>query len=183
MPTTVTAPAKPKQETWLDGLPDYLRDYPPDGLYTREEVIGSLRDRGIDVNEVTLVFWEKSRILPRPVRRRRDGAPRALYPPWAVDAIAHLRGLQAQGRTLEQIAPLMQSWKLAAVVWQDPISGPMTDARTALLALAQALELDVLRIEGITIRYNDEGDRTLHEQTLVVPFELRQHLQRRQSGG
>jgi len=186
--------AKLNRETWLDGLPDDVRDTPPDELYTREEVLGLLGDRGIDVNEVTLVFWEKSGILPRPVRRRRDGAPRALYPPWAVDAIAHLRDLQAQGRSLEQIAPLMRSWKLTAVeatdratlrvlehavVWKDPGFGPMNDARTTLLALGQALGLDVLRIEGITVTYHDNGDHPMHEETLTVPYELRQSVRRR----
>jgi len=177
MPTTETPTTK--RATWLDDLPDYLRDYPPDGLYSREEVLGSLQDRGVDVNEVTLVFWEKSGILPRPVRRWRDGAPRALYPPWAVDAIVHLRVLQAQGRTLEQIRPLMQAHRLAVVMWEDPIAGPKTDARTALLAYAQALGLNVLDLEGITIRYNSTNDKTLHEETLTVPVELRQSIQRR----
>ena len=177
MPTT----AKENRATWFDDVPDYLRDMPVEGLYTREDVLGSLQDRGVDVNEVTLVFWEKTGILPRPVRRWRDGAPRALYPPWAVDAIAHLRALQAQGRTLDQIALLMQGHKLAPVIWQDPIAGPKTDARTALMAYAQALEIDILAIEGITIRYNGTGDTPLHEETLTIPVELRQSIVRRQS--
>jgi DNA-binding transcriptional MerR regulator len=184
MPTTTTPPkTKPRDHrlTWLDGIPDYLQDYPTEGLYTRYEVIGSLRDRGVDVNEVTLVFWEKTGILPRPVRRWRDGAPRALYPPWAVDAIVHLRNLQAHGRTLDQIAPLMTAHRLASVVWQDPFGPAMTDARSALLAYARALELDILAIEGITIRYNGTDDTPLHEETLTIPVELRQSIVRRQS--
>jgi len=179
MPTT----AKENRATWFDDVPDYLRDMPIEGLYTREEVLGSLQDRGVDVNEVTLVYWEKAGILPRPIRRHRDNAPRALYPPWAVDAIEHLRDLQAQGRTLDQIKPLMQAHKLAAVMWQDPIAGPKTDARTALLAYAQALDIDILAIEGITIRYNGTDDTPLHEETLTIPVELRQNLRRRKSGG
>jgi DNA-binding transcriptional MerR regulator len=171
------------KETWLDGLPDRLREMPADALFTREEILDMLRDRSVDVNEVTLVFWEKSGILPRPLRRWRDGAPRALYPPWAVDAIAHLRDLQGQGRTLEQIAPLMQSWKLSPIVWGDPVGPALTDARTALLAYAQGIGLDVLRIEGITIRFNEETDRAMHETALTVPLELRQSIVRRQSGG
>ncbi len=177
MPTT----AKENRATWFDDVPEYIQDYPVEGLYTREEVIGSLANRGVDVNEVTLVFWEKQGILPRPVRRWRDGAPRALYPPWAVDAIVHLRNLQAHGRTLEQIAPLMTAHQLAAVVWQDPFGPAMTDARTALLAYAEALEIDILAIEGITIRFNGDGDTMLHEENLTVPVELRQSIVRRQS--
>jgi DNA-binding transcriptional MerR regulator len=173
--------AKENRATWFDDVPDYLQDIPPDGLYTRQEVIGSLADRGVDVNEVTLVFWEKQGILPRPVRRWRDGAPRALYPPWAVDAIAHLRALQSQGRTLEQIAPLMTAHRLAAVVWQDRWGPAMTDARTALLAYAEALEIDILALEGITILFNGDSGTTLHEETLTVPVELRQSIVRRQS--
>jgi DNA-binding transcriptional MerR regulator len=173
MPTKEAAPARANRATWFDDIPDYLKEMPVEGLYSREEVLGSLQDRGIDVNEVTLVFWEKRGILPRPIRRWRDGAPRALYPPWAVDAIEHLRNLQAQGRPLSEIAPLMQAHKLAAVMWADPIAGPMTDARTALLAYANALGLDVLAIEGITIRFNGTDDTTLHEETLTVPVELR----------
>jgi DNA-binding transcriptional MerR regulator len=177
MPTT----AKEHRTTWFDDVPDYWRDMPVEGLYTREDVLGSLQDRGVNVNEVTLVFWEKTGILPRPVRRWRDGAPRALYPPWAVDAILHLRNLQAQGRTLDQIAPLMTAHRLASVAWQDPIGPAMTDVRSALLAYAQALEIDILAIEGITIRYNGTDDTMLHEETLTVPVEFRQSIVRRQS--
>jgi DNA-binding transcriptional MerR regulator len=156
-----------RRQTWLDGLPDYLREMPVDAMYTRAEVLGSLQDRSVDVNEITLVYWEKAGILPRPIRRHRDNAVRALYPPWAVDAIQHVRELQAKGRTLDQIKPLMSSWKLAAVTWDDPLSAPLTDARTAHLAVAEAAGVEAARI---TYTFTDDnGIETFRREESIDP--------------
>jgi len=161
------------KETWFDGLPDYLREMPVEGMYTRAEVLGSLQDRGVDVNEITLVYWEKSGILPRPIRRHRDNAPRALYPPWAVDAIEHLRELQAKGRTLDQIRPLMRARKLAAVMWSDPLSAPLTDARTALLTVAEAAGVEAARI---TYTFTDDsGVETFRREESIEPALRQRH--------
>ena len=167
-PTT----AKENQATWFDGVPDM----PIDAMYTRTEVLGSLQDRGVDVNEITLVYWEKSGVLPRPVRRHRDNAVRALYPPWAPDAIEYVRDLQAKGHPLDAIRPLMNSWKLSAVQWNDPLSAPLTDARTALLAIAEAVGVDAARI---TYTFTDDnGVETFRREESIDPA-LRQRYSAR----
>lgn len=164
------APTKPKRETWFDHRPaDWPKPDPAD-LLDRQELIEALRDRGVAVDEVALVFWEKRGILPRPARRWRDGAPRALYPQHAVDAVAHLRELQAAGRSLEDIAPLMRVWALADVQWEDPYSKPLTTARAALLELAHALNMDPA---GIRVGFLDDTGAEFWAHEVSVPSEWR----------
>ncbi len=165
---TEGATSKGGQRTWEDRLPEYLRN--PDLYYTRDEVLGVLRDRGIDVDEVALVYWEKAGILPRAVRRWRDGVPRALYPPWAVDAIAHLRELQAKGRKLSDIAKVMPAWELAPIVWQDPYAAPLNSARAALLELAKVVGVDAA---GIRVVFTDDEGQEVWTHELPVPSEWR----------
>jgi DNA-binding transcriptional MerR regulator len=158
-PTT----AKENRATWFDGVPDM----PIDAMFTRAEVLDSLQDRGVDVNEITLVYWEKSGVLPRPVRRHRDNAVRALYPPHAVDAVQYVRDLQAKGHPLDAIKPLMSSWKLASVQWDDPLSAPLVDVRTALLAVAAAVGVDAARI---TYTFTDDnGFETFRREESIDP--------------
>ncbi len=169
---TEGATGRGKRRTWEDGLPEsltYLQN--PDLYYTRDEVLGVLRDRGIDVDEVALVYWEKAGILPHAVRRWRDGAPRALYPPWAVDAIAHLRELQAKGRKLSDIANVMPAWELAPIVWQDPYAAPLNSARAALLELAKVVGVDPA---GIRVVFTDDEGQEVWKHELAVPSEWRQ---------
>ena len=159
---------KTRQKTWLDLLPPGAPEIPTDDLLTRQELLQELRDRGVDVSEVALVYWEKAGVLPRSIRRRRHGAPRSLYPHYAVDAVAHLRELQAAGRNLDQIAPLMRAWALAPVAWQDPYARPLTNARAALAELARALNVD-----AATIRVsfaNDAGEEVWRHE-IPIPAE------------
>lgn len=75
---------KSLQETWLDWQ---CGELPPlDELLTREQLLERLNNAGVDVTERRLMFWETFGALPRPVRKRHDGATRALYPAWFIDA-------------------------------------------------------------------------------------------------
>ena len=168
MPHNTTA--KENRATWFDDVPDYLKDMPVEGLYTREEVLGSLHDRGVEINEGTLVSLEKANVLPRPIRRYRDGAPRALYPPWAVDAIEYLRQLQAKGMTRAQIAPFMNAWQLSQTIWADPLSGPLTVIREELLGIARSADLDVAKFR---ITFFDDNDGEVWRHELGIPGEWR----------
>jgi len=67
-----------------------FRDWLPPGspepelyeLITRAQVLEEVHARGIRISESTLRVREAEGILPRPMRRWRDGATRALYPSW-----------------------------------------------------------------------------------------------------
>lgn len=71
---------------------------------TRTELLAEVNRVGASVTERTLTFWEKEGILPRPIRRWHDGAPRALYPPSRVQDVLAVRRLQWQGWSLRAIA-------------------------------------------------------------------------------
>ena len=121
---TTAAPPKPRDRrtTWLDILSEEDRQRVDDALITRQELLTQLAGDGVEVPETTLVGWEKKGIVPRPLRRHRGGAPRALYPPHAARVLTRLRQYQEQGLSLEALTPL---------VWQD--------ARYRLLAYAPSL--------------------------------------------
>jgi hypothetical protein len=90
------------QETWADVL---LIGTPEPQLITREHLLQELHDATVDVSERILLSWEAKGVLPRPVRRWRDGAPRAFYPVWWGDIIREVRELRDSGVSLEQIRP------------------------------------------------------------------------------
>lgn len=168
----VTADAPPNQKrTWFDHRPPDWPPPDPADLLDRKELLDDLRERGVEVDDVALVFWEKRGILPRPMRRWRDGAPRALYPHHAVDAVTHLRQLQAAGRSLDEIAPIMRAWELAPLQWDDPYRKPLTAARAALLDFARAMNIDAA---GIRVTFvDDAGDAIGSPHEFPVPGEWR----------
>ena len=90
------------QETWADVL---LIGTPEPQLITREHLLQELHDATVDVSERILLSWESKGVLPRPVRRWRDGAPRAFYPVWWGDIVREVRELRDSGVSLEQIRP------------------------------------------------------------------------------
>src|SRR4051794_17405494 len=108
MTTATLEKAPPKHETWEDWLPEGAPA--PDQFLTRDELVDRLRRYGIDVDARDLRFWERSGVLPRPVKRRYNGATWALYPDWSsrpngyLHLIRRVRQLQAEGYKLQQIA-------------------------------------------------------------------------------
>jgi DNA-binding transcriptional MerR regulator len=156
---------KPTRQTWIDLLPEGAPPPNTDDLLTRAELVAELAERGVDVDPGTLVFWERRRILPRPVRRHRGGAPNALYPRYAIHAVKHIRDLQGRGRTLDQIAPVMRAWALSPVLWQDPLGGHLARARTALLELAAAVDCEATAIRVQLV--NDAGEPTWTHEVLI----------------
>ncbi len=126
---------QPNQETWVDWMPEGA---PEPELRSHDELIHELHERGIDITPTTLEYWRRKGILPRPVRRRHAGATRPVYPEWFVPAIEHLKKLQAAGKSLNDICPLMQSWARIPVQWNDPRAELIATTRAALTALASA---------------------------------------------
>ena len=106
---TATAPAKaPPKETWQDwqlpGTPE------PEPLLTRAEFLDRVRAEGGNVSERSLAHWENIGVLPRPVRRWRDGKPATLYPEWLVPAVTTIRIMQEHGERLAAIRGTIRSF-------------------------------------------------------------------------
>jgi DNA-binding transcriptional MerR regulator len=172
MPAKPTA--KPKQPNWFDLLPDGAPRLPLEALLTREELLEGLHRRGVAVDQVTLMYWERRGVLPRAIRRYRDGRAHALYPPHAISAVAHLRELQAAGRTLEEISPLMRMWALSSIAWEDPLSKPLTRARAELLAVARSLGFLGKDVAGIRVAFTNDAGEEVFSHEMPIPIELRE---------
>ncbi len=103
--------AKRTAPTWRNWLPEGTPE--PDQLFTREEIVARATRRlvagtqPIGVND--LRYWESIGILPRGVRRWRDGAPRALFPDWYGTLAREIRILQRSGYSLAEIKPRIRA--------------------------------------------------------------------------
>lgn len=98
-----------RRQTWRDFMPEGA---PMPALRSHDELLDALRDRGVDLPSSTLEYYRQQGILPRPIRRRHGGATRPVYPEWMVEAVEHLRTLQDQGFSLEEIKPRMHTWMI-----------------------------------------------------------------------
>jgi len=169
--TTETAPTK-HTSTWIDWMPPGA---PTGAVLSHDELLAELRDQGIDLAAATLEHWRRNGVLPRPVRRRHDGATRPVYPSWFVPAIKHLRDLQRAGRSLEEIAPVMRSWALSTVLWNvpDPVADAIAEIGAILLTHARTIDPGVATIE--LAFFNEDGGETF---TQVIPIPPRDHPSR-----
>jgi hypothetical protein len=173
MTDTASTSPKPRHTTWLDppwAWPhtDFSWMNDPDRFITRQELLERVREFGADdavaVDETTLVFWEKRGVLPRPVHRWRDGAPRALYPDRAWAAVFNVRLLQQQGLPLDIIAEWVASHARDGPESVHRFLDANRSARVAALQLAHAeeriLHLAPGTIRGVEVRFTDaNGDR------------------------
>jgi hypothetical protein len=160
----VTPATKAEQTTWADWLPDGQSE--PPQLITRAELLAELAREGVDVPERMLTFWESSGVLPRPVRRWRDGAPKALYPLGWQALVATVRAFQDQGLPLSDIATEVRvraGYFLGHGIWAGAV---YLDAVKALDDLARADELDGMSpIHTVEIRYVDAGGKPVGIRT------------------
>ena len=159
-------PAAPRQ-TWQAWLPPGAAE--PQVL-SRDAVLAQLRARGIDVPVRTLEHWQRVGVLPYPVRRWHEGSVKAVFPWWVVEAVVHLRQLQARGLSLSKIAPHMRAWALSEITWQDPLAGPLAEMRAAATAYARAYEqVTGVPIGGVRIELNDGRGGSIDHIELPVP--------------
>ncbi len=160
---------------WLDLLPDGAPAPSLDELLTRDQVLEDMRHHGLDIDEVTLVYWEKAGILPRAVRRQRDGIVRALYPRWSLPVIREVRAYQAAGRRLRDIAPqtqaLARAWAMSAIGWLDPMAESLGAMRAALVTLAKTQERIGVDhpITVAEVRFTDDTGREVLKHTFPLP--------------
>jgi len=135
---TATAPAKaPPKETWQDwqlpGTPD------PEPLLTRAQFLDRVRAEGGDVSERSLVHWENIGVLPRAVRRWRDGKPATLYPEWLIPAVTTIRVMQEHGESLAAIRGTIRG------IYRRPRSEEEQRARNDAYHAGSAAALATLR--------------------------------------
>lgn len=98
-PRPRSEPMPRMKTTWLDWFPD---EPEPTELYTRDQIAEMAS--GIDpVTGDDIRYWEYQGVLPRSVRRRHEGATRAVYPAWYADLAKQVRQLQRQGMNLDEI--------------------------------------------------------------------------------
>lgn len=152
-------------QSWRDFMPS---DSPMPEVLSRDELLEALRDRGIEISPYTLEHYRRNGVLPRPVRQRHGGVTQPVYPVWFIPAIEHLKQLQAEGKSLEEIKPWMRSWALSTVQWGDPLAKPTAAARASLTELLQAHNLNaggVLRVAFV----DDNGVTRFEEEWPVTP--------------
>lgn len=121
---------KAGRETWADWIRAVNPRFDEDDeeavhLQPLDDLLAELNDllphEEDKVDAVTIRYWQREGILPYPIKRWHNGATRSLYPfPAAFQLILHIRGLQKEGYTLQQIVPRLRG-HLAALY--DP--GPM----------------------------------------------------------
>jgi DNA-binding transcriptional MerR regulator len=92
------------RETWREWVPD-APEPGLEALYTRAGILAELARPATvpPVKESDLRFWERIGVLPQPIRKRRDGATRGLYPPWYAILVRRLRIFQQWGYTLAEL--------------------------------------------------------------------------------
>ncbi len=100
---------RPRREDWRAWLPDDAPAPAPEALITRDQLLATLGRLGLPVNRHTLRHWEQQGVLPAPVRQRRAGATRGLYPPWMVDLVWRLKRYRDEGLALGDLSGRMRA--------------------------------------------------------------------------
>jgi len=117
--------AAKKGETWRAWLPPGAPEPPLAELLTRADILDWLDRRRLAVRENDLRFWEARGVLPRPWRKWRDGAARALYPAWYPVLVRELRRLQRDGYPLAEIGPRLREYlrtdPYLTAAWPQPV--------------------------------------------------------------
>jgi DNA-binding transcriptional MerR regulator len=127
---------KPKPETWLDWMPEGSTE--PEHLLTRDEVVDLLSKRHVagtePISAGDLRYWESIGVLPHPIRRWRDGAPRALYHPFAWLLAREVRMKQRAGFALDEIRPQIRALARNRLAYGEkaPRLGPRTPEEIVL---------------------------------------------------
>lgn len=152
-----------KRETWLDWMPEGA---PMPDLLSHDQLLEELHSRGVDLTSASFQHYRQRGVLPRPIRRRYEGVTQAVYPDWFIPAIEHLRRLQSEGKSLEEIRPWMRSWALSSVLWSDPYARELVALRGPLRDLARAVGSEV---NTITVTLTDHDGTEVFRHVLPAP--------------
>jgi DNA-binding transcriptional MerR regulator len=132
-------------ETWADWFPE------SEPRFTFHELDDRIRSMGLDpVAPSAMRFWQKQRLVPYPVRRRRGNAQYALYPITALVVIERIRNLQKAGLSLERIRPLIRGM---VATWNE--SDPLGIRDALMEAAVKQAELGGVAIAHVTLTFTD----------------------------
>ena len=155
-----TSIATKTKQTWRDWLPEGQPE--PPQLITRAELVEQLQLEGVNVPERTLTFWESAGVLPRPVRRWRDGSPKALYPLHWQELVQMVRSWQDDGHALQEISEYVRHHATHFLAHKKWAGATYIEAMHALDDLARAAEMDGTGpISGIEVRFTDTEGKTI----------------------
>ncbi len=184
MPTN--ARDKPKKETWLDWLPGGTPEPPVDELLTRDDLLEGLRRDGVVVREDDLQNWQGAGIVPYGVRRRHPSSRtgRMLYPWWMGHVLRDLRVLQAEGRSLRSIAPILRQRAAGyarqepGTVWQPSRSASISGSTpTVHVTVPPGIPRDAVmaaiaaRLMGATAQPRDAGEAEPERVDITLTME------------
>lgn len=141
--------------------------FAPDEFLTRSQLVEQVRERGVDVDERVMVFWERRGILPKPIRRGRE----VVYPALAVNVVVTLRELQQSGLTLDAIKPLMREYALvpnAKIAVGDPLRAALRfDALRLAANREHDYQLPAGSIRSATLQFKDEAGNVVAEENIT----------------
>lgn len=152
---SANAPPKTARQTWLDWLDP--NEPEPTELYTREQIAEMAS--GIDpVTGEDLRYWEYQGILPRSIRRRHEGATRAVYPAWYANLAMQVRRLQRQSLSLEDIRSQIRRPITLEGSWSSAGTSSMTTTHAItppdeLVAALNAFARDYAEASGSSVTH------------------------------
>lgn len=134
-----------KRETWANWFPDSEPEFP----------IGKLLDltRYMDIEPVdqsTLRFWQKIKLIPYPERRRDGAGTVAMYPAVAAAVIERIRDRQKAGLTLKEIRPVLRGM---VATWSDP--DPLNMKPALIEAAHKQAALAGVPVARVTVTFAD----------------------------
>lgn len=168
---------KPQRENWREWVPDASEPR----LITRGQVLDYLARLKTQppVTANDLRYWEGLGVLPQPIRRRHEGATRALYPLWYVPLVRQLRLFQLAGFTLDALPERMRAQ--ARLLSERPGRAPSENEAPVPDKLRELDELLDLLLwpewpRGYPFTTPTIGDKTA--RALLAPLWLEAHVQR-----
>lgn len=183
MPTDEQDASTPARETWIDWVPeegreDALLDAEP--LLTRDELVAELQQYSgtKDVNARNIIHWQSIGAIPYPLKERRQGAPRALYPKWMIGTIHQLKSLQNDGYKLREIGPLLRfntyhTFLPRALTPRQEERQAKRMANRALFPLVEELDPRIRSLARIHERLH--GGQITHAEVRLVDDQGKEH--------
>lgn len=178
----MTAIAETNRETWEDWIDP--AQYPAlHQLVTRDELVKRANTFGAKkVTANDLRYWENIGVIPKSIKKRHEGATRAVYPTWMLLVVMMLRSMQEAGSSLDEVrdairANYRKNADIAAVY--DRIQGLFSDQQAFAInakdfPLAATIigrrfrEIDSTQVSRVEIKIVGHDGRNLESIQIVV---------------